>query len=107
MPESSREQRRADPPTWTRLREILPVIGHPRHLKRSLATAALVGTVLFTINQLDVVLAEGWTLRVAVKSVLTYLVPFCVTNVGILSASKRPASRSARHTDPNPPEPFS
>lgn len=103
MPGSSREHR-AEPPTWTRPREMLSVIGHPPHLKRSLATAAIVGTVLFSINQLDIVLAEGWTLRVAIKSALTYLVPFCVTNIGILSASKRPATRPARRTEPDRPE---
>lgn len=104
MPKPSR-QHRAEPPTWTRPREILPVVAHPPHLRRSLATAAIVGTVLFSINQLDVVLVEGWTLRIAIKSVLTYLVPFCVANIGILSASKRPASEPARHAGPDTPEP--
>lgn len=103
IPEPSR-QHRADPPTWTRPREVLPVVAHPSHLRRSLATAAIVGTVLFSINQLDVVLIEGWTLRVVIKAALTYLVPFCVANIGILSASKRTESRPARHTGQETPE---
>lgn len=96
--------RHAQRPTWARPREIPGVIAYPPHLKRSLATALVVGTILFTINQLDVVLADGWTLRVAIKSGLTYLVPFCVTNVGILTATKRPASRPSPHPDPEAPE---
>lgn len=90
---------RADHPVWTRPRDIPPVIAHPPHLKRSLATAAIVGTVLFTINQLDVVLADGWTLRVAIKVGLTYLVPFCVANVGILAATKLPARQTSPGSD--------
>lgn len=103
MSEPSREHR-AGPPTWARPREILPVLGYFPHLKRSVTTAAIVGTVLFSINQLDIVLADGWTLRVAVKAALTYLVPFCVANIGILSASKRSGSRPAHHTGPDTPE---
>lgn len=106
MPKRSRQDH-AEPPTWARPREILPVVAYPPHLRRSLATAAIVGTVLFSINQLDVVLIEGWTLRVAVKTALTYLVPFCVANIGILSASKRHESRSARRAGPDTPEPSS
>jgi hypothetical protein len=42
------------------------------------------------INQLDVVLAGRATLAVWLKAGLTYLVPFCVANWGILVASRRP-----------------
>lgn len=96
--------RRAERPTWARPREIPSVIAYPPHLKRALATTLIVGTILFTINQLDVVLADGWTLRVAIKTGLTYLVPFCVANVGVLTATKRPAARPWPHADPDEPE---
>jgi hypothetical protein len=48
-----------------------------------------VGTVLFVINQLDVVVRGASTPVVWLKVALTYLVPFCVSNLGILIASRR------------------
>lgn len=47
--------------------------------------------MLFTINQLDVVLRGAATPLVWAKIALTYLVPFCVSNLGILIASRRDA----------------
>jgi hypothetical protein len=66
------------------------VVAHPPHLRRTVTIALVVGTVLFAINQLDVVLrgdADAW---VWLKVGLTFLVPFCVSNLGILIASRRP-----------------
>ena len=50
--------------------------------------ALVVGTVLFCINQLDVVLRGDATTLVWVKSAITYLVPFGVSNAGVLVASR-------------------
>jgi hypothetical protein len=47
--------------------------------------------VLFAINQLDIVLHGAATPVVGLKIALTYLVPFCVSNLGV--ASRRVASR--------------
>jgi hypothetical protein len=44
----------------------------------------LVGTLLFAINHLDVVLADETTPRVVAKALLTYVVPLCVSNYGLL-----------------------
>ena len=77
------------PPTWSGLREAIAVVLYPRHLRRSLGVAAVVGTVLFLINQLDVVLAHHATSATYLKGALTYLVPFCVSNYGILVATRR------------------
>lgn len=41
--------------------------------------AAIVGTILFLINQLDVVLSGKVTALVLLKIALTYLVPFLVS----------------------------
>jgi hypothetical protein len=65
------------------------------HLRKTTAIALVVGTVLFCINQLDVVLRGDATAVVWVKSAVTYLVPFCVSNAGVLVAS-RVARRDAR-----------
>lgn len=49
----------------------------------------VVGTVLFVINQLDVVLSGKATTTTWVKSAVTYLVPFIVSNLGVLTGTKR------------------
>lgn len=67
-------------------------MGHPPHLRRTLLTTAVVGTLLFMINQLDVVLDGDASASVWAKSALTYLVPFGVSNIGILIATRRPGA---------------
>ena len=57
------------------------------NLKRTLTIALVVGTVLFAINQLDLVLTGRATLAVWVKSAVTYLVPFTTANLGVLVAT--------------------
>lgn len=58
------------------------------HLRKTGAIALVVGTVLFCINQLDVVLRGDATAAVWVKSAVTYVVPFVVANLGVLVASR-------------------
>jgi hypothetical protein len=53
----------------------------------------LVGTVLFFINQADVVGGGQATAATWAKIGLSYLVPFFVSNYGIVIGSQRPASR--------------
>ena len=77
------------PPTWDGWREALAVIGYRPHLHKTLRIALVVGTVLFCINQLDVVVRGQATVMVWLKSALTYLVPFCVSNYGIAVATHR------------------
>lgn len=59
------------------------------HLRNTLVIALVVGTILFCINQLDVVLRGDADVGVWIKSAITYLVPFCVSNAGVLVASRR------------------
>ncbi len=63
-------------------------MAHPSHLRKTVAIALVVGTVLFIINQLDVVLRGDATAAVWIKSAVTYVVPFCVSNAGVLVASR-------------------
>lgn len=77
------------PPSWRGWREALSVVAMPKHLRHTLLTALIVGTVLFAINQLNVVLAGGGTATVWLKVGFTYLVPFAVSNIGILIATHR------------------
>jgi hypothetical protein len=55
---------------------------------RAVRVAAVVGTILFLINQLNVVLAGMATPLVVLKIVLTYLVPFLVAMYSALQISR-------------------
>jgi len=76
-------------PTWSSLAGAVRVVAYPAHLRKTLAVAVVVGTVLFVINQLDVVLSGRATPFVWLKIGLTFVVPFCVSNYGILLATRR------------------
>lgn len=76
-------------PTWRTWREALAVALEPRHLRATTRIALIVGTVLFAINHLDVVLAGDASTSTWVKAGVTYLVPFVVSNLGVLTATHR------------------
>ncbi len=75
--------------TWRGWRQGARVLGRRAYLRRTTVTAVVVGTVLFAINQLNVVLDGKADTLVWVKVAVTYLVPFAVSNVGILFATRR------------------
>jgi hypothetical protein len=77
-------------PTWSTWRDAMAVVGYRPHLRKTVALALLVGTVLFCINHLDVVVRGDATALVWGKGAITYLVPFGVSNAGLLVASRRP-----------------
>jgi hypothetical protein len=79
-------------PTWSRVLEILRVCLDFRNLRRCIAAAAIVGTILFFINQADVVFGGRATTQTWIKIGLSYLVPFFVANYGIVLASRRQGS---------------
>jgi hypothetical protein len=68
--------------------------GRREHLRRTLLIALVVGTVLTAINQLDVILRGDVTSATAVKSALNYVVPFIVSNLGLLTG-RRERTRDA------------
>jgi hypothetical protein len=80
---------RSKAPTWASWSEALRVIAYRHNLRRTVGIALVVGTILFCINQLDVVVGGRATTLVWVKSAVTYLVPFCVANAGVLVATQR------------------
>lgn len=88
-PSGSSANAEGESPTWERAREIPQVCLHRPYLRRTIRVALVVGTILFAINQLDVVLSGRATAEVWMKSGLTYLVPFCVSNYGVLVATHR------------------
>jgi hypothetical protein len=84
------------PPTWSTWREALQVVCSSTYLRRTVLVALVVGTILFAINQLDVVLEHNATNVTYLKSAITYLVPFCVANYGVLVATRAPTKRTPR-----------
>jgi hypothetical protein len=77
--------------TWATWRDAVGVVRYRTHLRATSRIALIVGTVLFAINQLDVVVAGQATAVTWVKSAVTYLVPFVVANLGVLTATRRRA----------------
>lgn len=55
---------------------------------RALLVALVVGTILFAINQLDVVVSGGLTAAVLAKIFLTYAVPYSVSTFSSLQANR-------------------
>lgn len=70
----------------SRLRDI-PAICRP-HMGRTVGAALVVGTILFAINHLNEVLEGKTTVVTWLKTGLTYLVPFLVSNFGVVTASR-------------------
>jgi hypothetical protein len=79
---------RREPPTWQTWRQALGVVFYGPHLRKTATIALIVGTVLFGINQLDVVWRGDATAAVWIKTAITFLVPFCVSNAGVLVATR-------------------
>jgi hypothetical protein len=62
----------------TRLR----LICNPQVVRQALLAAVVVGTLLVMLNQGDLLLSGQVTRRVVMKSLLTPIIPFCVTMLG-------------------------
>jgi hypothetical protein len=71
------------------VREALRYCARPRHLRRTLTIALVVGLLLTAINQLDVILAGDATTATWIKSAANFVVPFAVSNLGLLSGRPR------------------
>jgi hypothetical protein len=76
-------------PLWTKWHEAFRVIAYPPYLKRTIRIALIFGSLLFAINHLDEVILGHATSAVWIKGALTFLVPFSVSNLGVLVASRR------------------
>jgi len=81
-------------PIWTKWHEVFRVIAYPPYLKRTARIAVIFGSLLFAINHLDEVVLGHATAAVWIKGALTFLVPFCVSNLGVLVASRRRADQA-------------
>jgi hypothetical protein len=63
---------------WGRLKRVCT----PQVVRKALYAAMLVGSVLILLNQGDVLFSGQITTRVMMKSLLTPIIPFCVTLLG-------------------------
>jgi hypothetical protein len=75
----------ARPDMTSQTREALRYCLQRRHLRRTARIALVVGVVLTAINQLDVILRGDATATTWVKCGLNFVVPFIVSNLGLLS----------------------
>lgn len=62
---------------------------HTEHLRRTIPIALVVGVVLTAINQSGIILAGDATALTWVRCALNLLVPFIVSNLGLLSGEAR------------------
>jgi hypothetical protein len=74
-------------PGW---RTALAYCRRPEHLRRTLRIALVVGIVLTAINQLDVIVRGDATAATWVKCGMNFVVPFVVSNLGLLSGRRSP-----------------
>lgn len=74
--------------TWSDLHDVPRVVLYPPYLRRTALIALAVGSVLFAINHLDEVLRGSATRVTWIKIAVTYLVPFTVSNLGLLVGSR-------------------
>lgn len=70
------------------VRDALGICLRPEHLRRTLTIALVVGTILTAINQADVIVRGDATTTTLAKAVLNYLVPFVVSNLGLLAGAR-------------------
>jgi len=70
------------------LKDSLRICSRPEHLRRTIAIALVVGTILTLINQLDVIVKGNADTLTWVKCALNYCVPFVVSNLGLLAGKR-------------------
>lgn len=80
----------ADGAAWSSARDALRLALRPSTLRRTVVIAVIVGTLLSIVNQGDVLLRGDATTVTWLRVLANYLVPFCVSTAGFLSATRSP-----------------
>lgn len=75
--------------SWGTHREGVALWFSPRTLRRTIRIALIVGTLLSLINQGHLIAAGDTTLGTWLRVAANYLIPWVVSSVGFLSASRR------------------
>lgn len=68
--------------------DALAYVAQRRYLRRTVRIAILVGIILTLINQGAVIVAGHATAATWVRCVLNFIIPFLVSNAGLLSARR-------------------
>lgn len=68
--------------------DALAYVAQRRHLRRTIPIAIVVGIILTLINQESVIAAGHGTTATWVRCALNFIVPFLVSNAGLLSARR-------------------
>ena len=76
------------------MRDAFRLCLEPEHLRRTLTIAIVVGTILTVINHGDVILRGEATSTTVAKAALNYVVPFIVSNLGVLAGTRAERRRS-------------
>ena len=71
------------------LARLVKLCGQPRHLRRTVTIAIIVGTWLTLFNQGEVLWAGQVSSTLLLKVFLNYLTPFVVANLGLLSSVRK------------------
>jgi hypothetical protein len=74
------------------VRAALQIILRADHLRRTLTIALVVGSILTAINHADVIIRGDATSTTVAKAALNYLVPFIVSNLGLLVGARADSS---------------
>lgn len=75
--------------TWSTPGQALRIVFLRSTLRKTIRIALLVGTILSLINQAGVVFGGDATATTWIRVGANYLVPFCVSSAGFLSATRR------------------
>jgi len=75
--------------SWTTAGEALRLCFRRRTLRRTLAIAAVVGTILSLVNQASVIAGGDATVVTWVRVGANYLTPFCVSTAGFLTGTRQ------------------
>jgi len=76
-------------PSWSTPREAALLWFARSTLRKTIRIALVVGTILSLINQLTVILDGRANYATWLRVGANYLVPFCVSSTGFLSATRR------------------
>jgi hypothetical protein len=83
-----------------RAREAIAFCLQRRNLRRTLPIAAVVGIILTLINQSSVILGGHATTATWIRCGLNFVVPFLVSNAGLLSGRNRSAGSDLAADEP-------
>jgi hypothetical protein len=82
--------------TTDRIGEALRICMRREHLRRTARIALVVGVILTLINQADVIIGGDATTVTWVKAAGNFLVPFIVSNLGLLAGKQAERSPDPR-----------